>query len=274
MAGLEENSIKAVLDKVSGLIPGLDMTVSPPEMAMSIHRIIREETGNPDPYLMIKTESNRKALAAYPQFKAAVSRAENYLQEAVRIAIAGNIIDYGAIADLDLNRELAAITRQDRTGKINNRLLHFPDFSERIRKAHTILYLGDNTGEIVFDRILIESILSHYPDKHFVFAVRGAPAINDCLVSDAKECGISEIARVVSNGSEAPGTLLKLCSGEFLTAWQECDLVISKGQGNFESLYQTGLTGKKIYYLFVVKCRIVAARLGCAIREPVLLKGN
>jgi len=269
---LAEERIKAVIDKVSALIPGFNLASSPPALVEGIHSIIREETGNTDPYLKIKEESNRKALAVYPQLKAAVRKAGNRLQQAVRFAIAGNIIDYGALAGLDLDREITAITGTGIKAQVNDRLLHFPAFQQSLRQAHTILYLGDNAGEIVFDKVLIETILQLYPGKRIYFAVRGEAVINDCLAADAYACGMERIAEVISNGSAAPGTLLMYCSTAFLAVWEKSDLIISKGQGNFESLYNSQQDPKNIYYLFVAKCRTVAAALGCEVRDALLLK--
>ncbi|MBN1412367.1 MAG: DUF89 family protein [Spirochaetales bacterium] len=273
MINLPAEKTKAVMDAVALEIPRLDMTASPPEMAMIIYRIIREKSNNRDPYLRIKRKSNETALAVYPGLKKIVKRSRNRLLKAVEIAIAGNIIDYGALSDLDLNKEIRAVLNSEEKTleKEKNIYFNFDGFRDSLEKAKSVFYLADNAGELVFDRILIEEIRDMYPDIKIFCAVRGYPAINDCLMQDAITCGIDRLATVVSNGSDAPGTLLESCSREFLDIWKSSDLIISKGQGNFESIADQK---ENIFFLFIVKCGVLARDIGCRLRDVILYRGN
>ena len=140
------------------------------------------------------------------------------------------------------------------------KFFNYPAFKTALAQAENILYIGDNAGEIVFDRLLIEEIKRLYPYKKITFAVKGGAIINDALMADAEECGITGITQVISNGVDAPGTLLSLCSPEFLIAYNQTQLIISKGQGNFETLSSEE---KPIFFLLMAKCPVVAAHIGC-----------
>jgi damage-control phosphatase, subfamily I len=267
--GLSDEQIKGMIDAVSREIPGFSLDTSPPAMAGTIYRIIKEITGNPDPYNDIKKKSNELALEVYPLLKEAVKKSENSLQQAVQTAISGNIIDYGAIFNLDLKKELAALLHNNHQPgeKRDTKYFAFSRFTSALQKAKTLLYLGDNAGEIVFDKILIEEIKTLYPRIHIFFAVRGEPIINDVLIEDAKMCGIDTLATLISNGSNAPGTILETCSGEFKEIWSSCDMIISKGQGNYESISKPL---NKIFFMFIVKCQVLARDIGCDIRQAIL----
>jgi len=136
---------------------------------------------------------------------------------------------------------------------------------QALDSTESILYLGDNAGEIVFDKLLIEEM-----GKNIVYVVRNKPIINDALIEDARDCGIDKIARVISSGSDAPGTVLNLCSREFLEIYHKAPLIISKGQGNFEALSEEKAP---IFYLLKVKCPVIAKDIGCKVND-LILKSN
>jgi damage-control phosphatase, subfamily I len=271
MINLAETEIKKILDKVACEIPDIEMSASPPVMARTIHRIIKEQTGNNDPYKKIKKISNDAALEVYPDLKKIINDSENKLLKAVEIAIAGNIIDYGAIFNLNVNKEIKTIleSEEKRILKENSNFFAFNDFKESLKKTKYLLYLADNAGEIVFDRILIEEIKTSFPDIEIYCAVRGKPIINDCLIADAEESGIDKISKIISNGEDYPGTVLEHCSKEFLKIWNQSDLIISKGQGNFESL--CGVKAN-IFYMFIVKCQVLARDINCSLRDIILCR--
>ena len=227
MTGLPDDEIKTILDKVAMQIPEIDMTSSPPVIGRIIHKIIREQTNNPDPYKEIKQKSNEIALAIYPNLKKIVQNSESRLLKAVEIAIAGNIIDYGAIFNLNINKEINLILNSEEDKIKNESTKHFAyiDFIKFLKRTNVLLYLADNAGELVFDRILIEEIKAAYPGISIYCAVRGNPIINDCLINDAVMCGIDKITTVISNGSDAPGTILDLCSREFMDIWIKSDFL-------------------------------------------------
>ncbi|NQT33269.1 MAG: DUF89 family protein, partial [Candidatus Omnitrophica bacterium] len=160
-----------------------------------------------------------------------------------------------------LNKEEEVIKKESRA------IFDYTRFKRVLRRAKNILYLADNAGEVVFDRILIEQIKSMDKDKQIIYAVKEKPVINDALKGDAEDCGIGKIARIVSSGSDAPGTVLSLCSKDFLSMYRRADMVISKGQGNFEALSETR---RSVFFLFMAKCPVIAKDVGCKVGDVIL----
>nr|MDA3843302.1 ARMT1-like domain-containing protein [Candidatus Kapabacteria bacterium] len=136
-----------------------------------------------------------------------------------------------------------------------------------IKNSDMILYLGDNCGEIVFDKLLISTIKKEFPDKKIIFAVRSAPIINDITIEDAEYVRMSELAEVIANGYDAPGTILEFCSDEFLDIYRNADLIISKGQGNYEGLSDET---ENIFFLLTAKCDVVAESLGAKVGDSIV----
>jgi len=227
----------------------IDFNQSPPKLGREMHRIIRQVLNNPDPYLELKMKFNQSLLDLYPELKRRVAESPDPFQLALRLAIAGNVIDFGPNQSFDLNGTLE---------KANSVTLAVDDSSllrQSLHRAKTLLYLGDNAGEIVMDRIFLET-MGH---PHVYFAVRGAPIINDVTEVDAGMVGIDKIATVISNGDDAPGTVLESVSPQFRRIFDQADLIISKGQGNYESLCGSE---KNIFFLLMAKCDHVASHLG------------
>jgi len=270
LAGASRKTQRKILNKIARSIPKISYSASPPEMGGIIYGTVCKFTKRKDPFKGIKERSNRLVLRIYPALKNKVAHSQDRLLTAVELAIAGNIIDYGIKNTLDVDAEIKRILSEEhkaikREGK---RLFNYPRFKRILKKAKTVLYIGDNTGEIVFDRILIEEIRNIYSDKRIIFAVRGKPIINDALAEDARKCGIDKVAEVISSGLGIPGTKLELCSAEFRRIFKKADMIISKGQGNFESLSDQT---KDICYLFMAKCPIVAKDVKCDLGDVILL---
>jgi uncharacterized protein with ATP-grasp and redox domains len=272
IAGSDEITQKRILDEVARILPGFSLNSSPPEMGLIIHRLIKGLTLMEDPYSQIKAESNRAALRIYPALEERLSASDERLLTAVQLAIAGNIIDYGAQDSLEVSRELQKILNLERKtlSEDDKSLFDYPQFRQALSSARTVLYLADNAGETVFDRILIEEIRRIDRDKRIIYAVKEKPIINDALAEDAYQCAIDKVAEIVSSGSDAPGTVLSLCSIEFLKLYREADMVISKGQGNFEALSEER---RSIFFLFMAKCHVVARDVGCN-RGDIILYDN
>ena len=256
---------KKILDEVAGMVSEFSLGCSPPEMARMIHKVMERRFGDKDIYRSIKKESNRKALALYPRLKEKVQSSEDRFLTAVEIAIAGNVIDYAAKNTLNIEDEIEKIFTDD-FAHINKTVFDYEDFKNELNNAERVLYLADNAGEIVFDRVLIEEISE---DKTIIFAVRDKPVINDALIEDAKECGLDKRAEIMSSGVDAPGTVLKYCSEEFLEIYRNADLIISKGQGNYEALSQER---ENIYFLFRAKCPVIARHAEVGLGDIVLKK--
>jgi uncharacterized protein with ATP-grasp and redox domains len=270
MSGADDKTQKQILDEVAKAIPGFRLSSTPPEMGKTIHDIVKRITGKPDPYQQLKERATEKTLAIFPELKERTETAEDRLLMAVELAIAGNIIDYGSVNSLDVENELGRILQMEHKAleESQNSVFDFRSFKRAIGEARTILYLGDNVGETVFDRVLLEEIKRIDPEKEIMYAVREKPIINDALKEDAITAGIDQSARVFSSGSEFPGTILPLCSKPFIDIFEKADLVISKGQGNYETLSDES---RPIYFLFMAKCPVIARDLGCAVGEIVLV---
>ena len=227
----------------------------PPVMGAKIHALIKELIDKGDPYRRVKDHSNNRALELYPGLEEKVDTSEYPLETALRLAIAGNVIDLGVKGDVrddDIDQTIVnALSAPLPPGAID-------DFREAAHQAHRILYIGDNAGEIVFDRILIEQL----PKENITFVVRGQPVINDVTMVDAHITGMADLVEVIDNGSGAPGTLLDDCSVSFQRRFKEADLVIAKGQGNYESLSGADAA---ITFLLMAKCPIIARDIGCEV---------
>jgi hypothetical protein len=222
---------------------------SPPKYGRLIYRLAEKCSRRKDIFAHIKQRSNRFALRLYPKLKQKVDAAGDPLLAALKLAAAGNVIDYGTQHRFDAKHEL------DNFLKMKFAIFDYLRFKRELKKAGWILYLADNAGEIVFDRALIEKL-----QKPVTVAVRSRPIINDATLADAKFCGLDRIARVIRSGADTPGTLLEHCSAEFRKLFVRAPLVISKGQGNYEALEGCG---RNVFYLFKVKCDVVAAYTAC-----------
>jgi uncharacterized protein with ATP-grasp and redox domains len=241
----------------------MDLNQSPPAMAQCIHRRLREITGIKDPYLAVKARQNQIAMELLPALRAEVQSSASPLMAAARIAIAGNMIDMGAqgnISEAGVHQAASQALTEPFYGKQDL-------FSQAIAKAHSILYLADNAGEIAFDRLLIEQI----SPERVTLVVRGAPAINDATRVDAQAVGLDTLVEIVDNGSDAPGTLLDDCSQEFRRRYADADLVIAKGQGNYESLNDHP---GNLFFLFKVKCPRVANHIMQPVGTQVLMHSS
>ncbi len=260
LVGAGEPVVERVVREVARMAAEVDFAAPPPLASRFIYRLIREEIAERDPFLAAKRRFNETALSMYPRLEALVAASDDPFDTAARLAIAGNIIDLGAKQGLSEEEAFAAV----------DAALHAPfegdtaALREAAERARNILYLADNAGEIVFDRLLVERL----PMERVTLAVRGAPIINDALMEDARVAGLDTLVRVISNGADAPGTVLGLASEEFRAAFEAADLVISKGQGNYETV-EPG-PGREVFYLLKVKCAVIARDLGSPLGMMVL----
>ncbi len=252
---IHETVLREILKRTSEM----DVNTSTVAMGQQIHRLVRKLTGKDDPYAELKERFNLLALSLLPELRAITEASSNPLETAVHLAIAGNIIDFGVKSNVDdahLHASIDAALQAPLKGDLKY-------FSDLIDRSENILYLADNCGEIVFDRLLIEQLS---PDKLTV-AVRGRPVINDATCQDAEVVGLCDVVRVIDNGDDAPGTILSSCSVSFREVFDAADLVIAKGQGNYESLMGVD---KKIAFLLRAKCNVIADNIGCELGAFVL----
>lgn len=262
-ATTDETQHEEVLRKATLAVSSFPLDQPSPVMIGAIHKIVRDVTGQDDPYREAKEICNRNAMSLYPQMKTLIRQSQDPIETALRLAIAGNVIDF--VVDPDADRSNIMMAVEDALGADID-LLTINNFRRAANDAQEILYLGDNAGEIVFDRLLIEEL----PRGKISYAVKGRPIVNDVTMPDADYCGMTHIVNVISNGSRLPGTVLPYCSDSFRNRFWKADLVISKGQGNYESLEATE---KNIFFLFKAKCNVIKTHLGREIGSLILL-GN
>lgn len=246
---IQEQLLRRVLEEASRM----DLNQSPPYMAAIVHRKIREMMQNADPYYEIKERFNVFALKQYDALKRKVVKSDDPFDTALRLSIAGNIIDFGvkgSISEEEVNYTIEQCLLLPMEGSL------VKDLQEAVRRAERILFLADNSGEIVFDRLLLEQM----PLDRVTCVVKAAPIINDATIEDAHRAGITDLVRVIDNGSDAPGTILQLCCPEFIKEFNAADLIIAKGQGNYETLGD--IRDKPIFFLLKVKCPVVAEDIG------------
>ena len=253
-AGADEDQQRLILQRTCAELQALPETATPPQIAERIHRLVRAEVDHSDPYLAAKQEATRAALERYPVLREHVRTADEPLDAAIRISIAGNIIDFGIFETYDLDATVDRVLTQPFA--IDDR----PRLRAALADAREVLFLADNAGETVFDRVLIEAL-----DRPVCYVVKGSPVINDATREDAQAAGIDAIAEVMDNGSDAVGTLVERCSTAFRARLAAADLVIAKGQANYESLSSgPPPCGAPIFFLLQAKCSVIAAELGVA----------
>jgi len=246
----QETVQKRVLDQVMQALPTLPLEYPPPRIAKTVYGVIARETGVEDPYREIKTASNRQALARLPELTNIIARQANRLRAAASLAISGNLIDFGV---------------QHEGFKLSEGLnSQFPDhfdlddfstFERQLPKTTKLLYIGDNAGEIVADKIFISQMKTANPQLEVGFAVRGAPIINDVTIVDAEQVGMADVAEIINSGSRAPALLEDEMNPEMFDWFHQATMIIAKGQGNYEALSQNK---QAIFFLLQCKCPVVA----------------
>ncbi|HUO77768.1 MAG TPA: ARMT1-like domain-containing protein [Thermodesulfovibrionales bacterium] len=252
---LQEKILKAVLHEVEQS----DTSRPPAYTTTFIHRKIRQLLRG-DPFQQIKSEYNQIALALYPFLKKMVQECSDPLWTSSRLAVAGNVIDFGIFTSVDIEGTV-------------KRALHSPfavdeyhAFKDALSDSEEVLYLLDNAGEIVFDRILIETMVSH--GKKVLAVVKGSPVLNDCTKADAIEAGLADVCEIIDNGSDAVGTIIEWTSRDFQRKYAQMRFILSKGQGNFETV--SADPKKTIVYLFQSKCEVVSRELGLSLGSMIL----
>ncbi len=235
-----------------------DLTLTPPEQTAIIGRRITDYLGSDNPYAEAKRRYNAMCLAGYPALREHVFTAEDQLDAAVRVAAVGNIMDLSIFAGIDTDAALAAA----RTTALA--INHLPRLAADLATAETVLILGDNAGEIVFDLPLAELLARQ---AQVFYAVKAGPTSNDVTREDADQVGMGRFATVIDNGTRIMGTPLTRCSAAFLEVFHRADVIISKGQGNFETL---NAADANLYFVLRAKCAVVARFLGVSIGDVVL----
>jgi len=239
--------VSQAISTIAGI--NLDNSFSP-EITANILKELAKESDVKDPYETEKKESNQALLARYNEFKTKVETSDDKFDTALRYAIAGNIIDFGPTHHFDVDGTI------ERVFQTKFAIDDSEALKTEIKKAKTILYLADNCGEIVMDKLFLETI--HHPNV--IFAVRDQPILNDATLKEAKEVGLHSVATLITNGDDTPSTLLHRVSKEFLEIYRSADLIISKGMGNFEGLMDEN--DSRLFYLLMIKCPVIGQKVG------------
>ncbi len=243
-----------------GFLAQTDFDRTPPEISEDLYRLIASLTGYSDPYEKLKITHIGRALELYPRLKTQVESAADPIRRALELSLAGNVIDFGANSCADCFGE------EDFLKASSLAIDHYDLLRKDLDKAEKILILGDNAGETVFDRLFIEAI-----GKPVIYAVREKPIINDATLKEARLSMLGEVAEIISSGSTAPGTVLEKSSPEFQKLLKEADLIISKGQGNFECLEQVP---GPFYFLLKAKCQVVSRYLQVPQGSLILMRSR
>jgi uncharacterized protein with ATP-grasp and redox domains len=240
-----------IIDRLADELPKMPVGTIPPQVGRLIQRIVGEITGDADPFREARRQSNALVLARLPVLQRQVERAGDPLREAVRLAVAGNVIDLAFGPGFDIDRAIRESL------ELEFSVFDYDPFREALEGARRVLHIADNAGEIVFDRLLVDELLRR--GLQVTVAVRGGPAINDACLEDARQAGFDPHVEIIDTGTDLPSVLLEESGPVFLSHYREADVVISKGQGNFEGLRQER---GPIAFLLRAKCRPVAAWLG------------
>ena len=252
--------------KIFAYLSNADFSKSNPEISGAAFRLLKQHIQKDDPYREIRAYYNRLFLHMADQLAERIDNSPNPLECALRYAIIGNVIDFNpihSITEAEIMKWLAGAE------KLSLAIDHTPELIAGLASAGTLLYLGDNCGEICLDKLLIQKIKALNPRIHIFFGVRGTPVVNDSVEADACFVGINEYADIISNGDDSLGTVLDRTSGAFRQIYEAADVVISKGQGNYESL--SGQAAKKIYFLLVAKCETIAKEIGVTQKSIVCM---
>lgn len=244
------DELKSTVTKMSETFSYND---APPEIASYVYEKMALIANKADLYDEVKELSTKKALSFVPLLKKELSNSKDKLLTATKIAIAGNVIDLAAEVEFDLQEELEKIFHTD--------FAHddFVLFEEKLNSAKSVLVIGDNVGEHIFDYMLIETLSKLYPETKFFYMVRGNPIINDVTMKEAIEAGFEKICEVVDSGVNTPGFTYYRANGYSKELFDRADLVISKGMGNYECMSPSHRSD--ICFLLKVKCGVVAASL-------------
>ncbi|WP_415406176.1 damage-control phosphatase ARMT1 family protein [Sulfurovum sp. CS9] len=252
---LDDDTSKKVFDSTAQILIDHDMNYTPPQIAKEIYQAISDITGEEDPVALSKEYSTQEALKVDTSFIKTIP-------DALKLAVIGNVIDFGAQNQFDLNEMIQNHFHQ--AFGIDD----YPTFENELKVAKEMVIIGDNVGEHIFDKVLIEMIKKSYNVEVYYF-VRGKPIINDVTVKEAQI--LKNCAHIIDTGVATPGYDLEEINAESKAIFDRADIVLAKGMGNFEGLYQAAK--RPVYFLFVVKCSVVAQAIGKEIKELIFKRG-
>lgn len=268
LSGNDGEIQREVLNQLSVLTPEFQLSSPPAEIGRTVFSMISKVTGKKDPYKEIKEESNRVALKIYSEMKRIISESGDQFLTALQLAVIGNSIGFGLKDLKDISEKIDLLIDSNfhlHTGRFEGHF-NYNSFCQRLSEVQSILYLADSAGEVVFDLVFIEQLVANF-QKNVIYVVKGKPVLIDALVEDAIYCGINKIANITSCGADCPGVVLEYCSPEFIRLFNDAEMIISKGQGNYGALSDEP---NPIFFLLIAKCPVIAQHIGCNIGDYVL----
>lgn len=264
----DEIKEKLVFEFISYLV-NISSFASLPEVTRQAYHLVMEAIQDPDPYKEEKRQCNDLVLNRYEELKETVQEFSSPFNSALQLSLAGNIMDIATVPEFfkdcskSLDESLINIWTKDFA------IDHSDELKNRLDNSKLLLVLGDNCGEAVMDKLFLETI--QHPNVYY--AVRGGPVLNDVTMEDAKYIGLDSVSHIISNGYDAPSTLLEHASDEFIDVFNHADVIISKGQGNFEGLLNQK-TNKHIFFLMMAKCNVIADHLGVHMGDYVVVHNH
>lgn len=254
--------------EVFSYLSKVDFNKTNPEISGETFAILKKHLGNDDPYYEVRKYYNNLLMKLSGTYENKIDNSQDSFFQAMKYAVIGNIIDFNPIHNSTLEEIMDFINQAD---ELAFQINHMEQLKQEIKKAKSVLYLGDNCGEICFDKLFIKEIKKQNPNILIYFGVRGEPVINDSIESDAYEVGINEYATIISNGDGSLGTVLERTSTEFQKNFEEVNIVISKGQANYECLSEC--KKKEIFFLLMTKCEVIAEDIGVPVKSLICKKG-
>jgi len=250
----DEKLSQEIVQAVEKMAPGFSFEQSPPEVAAAVYEKMAQIAGKEDLYDEVKRLSTEKAQAFIPYLQKEIADSAQPLLTATKVAVAGNVIDLAAEFAFDLNEEL------DKIFHTRFAVNDFERLQVRFSTSKNLLYIADNAGEHIFDKIYIQTILSLYPEISVTYMTRGNAIINDVTYEEAKEAGFDELCELVSSGVNTPGFVYDRANKASQEFFDNADLIITKGMGNYECL--SDVERENLFFLLKVKCNVVARSLG------------
>ena len=254
--------------EVFSYLSKVDFNKTNPEISGETFAILKKHLGNDDPYYEVRKYYNNLLMKLSETYENKIHDSQDSFFQAMKYAVIGNIIDFNPIHNSTLEEIMDFINQAD---ELEFQINHMEQLKQEIKKAKSVLYLGDNCGEICFDKLFIKEIKKQNPNILIYFGVRGEPVINDSIASDAYEVGINEYATIISNGDGSLGTALERTSTEFQKIFEKVNIVISKGQANYECLSEC--EKKRIFFLLMTKCEVIAEDIGVPVKSLICKKG-
>ncbi len=262
LLNLDDKTSAKILFEIAKILPNYSLDFTAPQIAKDTYKLIEDITNNPDPLLKAKKEAIKEVKSFKPFLYEKISKSNDKLLTALKIAVVGNVIDFGAKKQFNLKETLENIFNTP--FKIDNYL----ELKGKLKKAKKVVIIGDNCGENILDVLLADVLKSMFEIELFYF-VRGKPIINDVTIKEAKNSDMPKFATIIDTGVPTPGYDLKYANEESKQIFNEADVIIAKGMGNFESLYK--ITNRNIFYLFIIKCNVIANAINANEKDIILL---